>query len=251
MGHLRSVWSDVSVRWCLTLFLFALLSSVSGLDLWLERQFYDVPHHIFSYRDDPWLVTWLHDGLKKLVAGLWLLLAALLIIRSLRRRVAFRSDALAYVVLASGVSALLVSVLKQASLHSCPWDLFEFGGSGRFFTLIDHYPVWPGGQSAAGPGKCFPSGHAASGWMWLCVLFVNKRSGASESGPWQWRGLWQGLWISLVLVTGFVSSAVQIIRGAHFLSHVLATALVCLVVARFMRLALRDDSQPAGVIPGQ
>lgn len=118
------------------------------------------------------------------------------------------------------VSALLaVSMLKRFSLTSCPWSLAEFGGDA---VWISHWRAWlPFGAGDGGSGHCFPSGHASSAFaMWAGFVALRDRHPRAAK-----------VWAFATLVAGALFSALQIARGAHFLSHALWAAWVCAVVA--------------------
>ena len=100
---------------------------------------------------------------------------------------------------------LAVSLLKQTSALSCPWDLAAFNGSQPYFRLFE--PIVPG----AAAGHCWPGGHA-SGALWMLGLVVfwlphRPRRAAAVAG--------------LLLAIGFGVGWIQQLRGAHFLSHTL------------------------------
>jgi hypothetical protein len=76
---------------------------------------------------------------------------------------------------------LVVPALKQFSLSSCPWDLAEFGGVARY---VPHWQSIWGHVADGGPGRCFPSGHAAAafafigGWFVLAVPAARRTAGS-------------------------------------------------------------------------
>lgn len=134
---------------------------------------------------DAWGLTVLgHEGLKWTMLGVW---AACLAWRPLRRGA-----------LLMAVAALSVTLLKQSSPYSCPWDLVEWGGAA----------VPPG------PGRCLPAGHPVSGFMLFGLYFALR-----PERPRAARAALLAAW-----VVGLAAGAVQVARGAHFVSHVLWTA---------------------------
>lgn len=175
----------------------------TGLDLFLSDLFYDANTQQFPLKNTPLFAVVLHSGLKYLSVWLWL---GLLVFTVVRRRTPGHGQRV-YVLVTALLAALLVSVLKSHSTHSCPWDLQDFGGPYTDLT---------------GPGRCFPSGHASVGFMWIALLFAPMALAFLKR--------WQ-VWLFVVCM-GALASFVQIARGAHFLSHVLATAWVCWAVAQ-------------------
>jgi membrane-associated PAP2 superfamily phosphatase len=118
--------------------------------------------------------------------------------------------------LAGVIAALLViQFLKRRSLTSCPWDYQVFGGIAQD---ISH---WKFGVRDGGPGHCFPAGHPSAGFAFLTVpAFVML------SSPRHAKILLVG-----VLMLGALLGATQVVRGAHFVSHVLWSAWWCGAVA--------------------
>ncbi len=112
-------------------------------------------------------------------------------------------------------TALLVPGIKRFSRTSCPWDLVPFGGS------VPYVPHWLLGLADGGPGHCFPSGHAAGVLAFIGVYFLWR-----DHRPRLARALAAGVW-----ALGAAFGAVQMLRGAHFLTHVLWAAWACWALA--------------------
>lgn len=183
-----------------------------GVDLRVMQLLGDA--HGFPLRENWWLGTVLHDGLRNLsiLAFITLALAAWKPFGFLRRHA--RRERLQML---AGVTAslILVSTLKHISLTSCPWDLQQFGGIAR------HVPHWLWSVPDGGPGRCFPSGHASSGFAYLAVAVPGLLS-ATEEGRQRGRHI-----LLLVLLSGLICGVAQVLRGAHYPSHVMWTAVIC------------------------
>ncbi len=168
----------------------------------------------FALKHNLWLETWLHDRIKSLLWVAYLGLAWM----AWRpwgpwRRLPVRERWAVWV----GITVALVTtaLLKRQSLTSCPWDLAEFGGGAAY---VSH---WWWGVSDGGPGHCFPGGHASSALAFVPVVFpwLGNRSVRSTKHGW-------GI-LLLVLAVGAVLGTVQTLRGAHYPSHTLWTAVAC------------------------
>jgi membrane-associated PAP2 superfamily phosphatase len=121
----------------------------------------------------------------------------------------------------------LVSIAKHHSLTSCPWDLQLFGGVAQYRSH------WAWGVSDGGPGKCFPGGHASAAFAFLALplgLLASQHAADRRVGWWC---------LAAVLLAGGVLGATQTLRGAHFPSHNLWTALICWAAALFNHLICR------------
>lgn len=115
-----------------------------------------------------------------------------------------------------GVTAaclLLVPALKRASRSSCPWDLAPFGG------MAGYVPHWRLGAVDGGPGHCFPSGHAVAAFAFFGGYFLWRRH----------RPVAARRVLAAVCLAGGLFGAAQVVRGAHFVSHVLWAAWLCWV----------------------
>jgi membrane-associated PAP2 superfamily phosphatase len=180
----------------------------TGLDLALARAFGGPDG--FALTRDWWLQNLLHTGARRLG---WTLAAALALtiwwpvgtLRALPR--ASRAGLVIGIVLA----ALAVQWMKRASLTSCPWSLAEFGGHAAY---VSH---WRWGVPDGGGGRCFPAGHASVGFCYLAGWFWLRPHVPRAAR----------LWLAASLLAGLGLGAVQMARGAHYLSHVLWSGWTC------------------------
>jgi len=215
-----------AAAWTLAALALVLLWDAAGLDLALARLAGGPAG--FPWRDH-WLpaqvlhrwtrpVAWLVAGW--LLLGLWWPTGVL---RRLPRRA--RLQWLASLALA----LVAVNLLKQASHTSCPWDLSTFGGAA------DHLSHWVWGRPDGGPGRCFPAGHAATGFAFVGGAFVLRQVSERHA---RWC-------LVAALATGLLLGAAQQLRGAHFMSHTLWTGWLCWCSAWVVQ-ALFAVGHPAG-----
>lgn len=194
-----------------------LTNRYTTMDFTISTWFYDAQQHSFPLRETWLWSSVLHEGLKWFAVGIWLALLALFgfVMSKDLPEAGILKPFLIFILLISLISVLAVAGLRSQSAHSCPWSLEMFGGTVQFFRMGDVPP------QNAGPGHCMPSGHATVGFMWVAAIFASRRWLTRLSGP-----------ITIaVLSLGLLASGVQIVRGAHFFSHVLLTAAVCWAIA--------------------
>lgn len=206
-----SQWQLAAVTAALGLLLLAW--DFAGLDLPMAHWFGGADG--FPMRDNTFLTVVLHEGAKRLA---WLLALALCLavwwpVGWLRRLAMHRRLQLAVTTL---LAVLVVSALKSFSTASCPWGLADFGGVAQYTPHWQHVFSPDGGS-----GGCFPAGHASSGFAFVGGYFAFR-----ETVP-----LIARRWLSASLVAGLTLGLAQQIRGAHFTSHTLWTALICWCVA--------------------
>jgi membrane-associated PAP2 superfamily phosphatase len=185
----------------------------SALDLPVARLFGDA--HGFVWQDH-WLTAGLmHAGAHGVSYGLVLLLLVgvwrpLPFARCLTRRERL------WWLMTTLACALVVAGIRRASATSCPWALAEFGGA------TSHYvPHWAVGQHDGGPGGCFPSAHAAAAFALLPGWFALRDRAPGAAGA----------WLAIALIAGLLFGAVQVVRGAHYPSHVLWSGWICWAIA--------------------
>lgn len=196
----------------------------SRLDLPLIR-LYGTPAG-FEWRDHWLTAKILHDGTRMvgwaffalLVVSVWrpqLLVAAM----PRRERLWWIATTL--------VCVALIPALKRASATSCPWSLSEFGGG-----YAPYVPHWLIGLSDGGPGGCFPSGHASTAFALLPGWFALRNCAPRIAK----------IFLAVVITCGVALAWVQMMRGAHFISHSLWTAWICWAVSAFSWHALQAGS---------
>ncbi|QPF71822.1 phosphatase PAP2 family protein [Roseateles sp. DAIF2] len=165
----------------------------------------------FALREHWLLVDVLHQG-GRLLAWLLMLLVSLGLWwpQGPLRRLAWSQRL--QLVLSGWLAVLVVSLLKGASSTSCPWDLQQFGGVARYV------PHWLGfWRGDGGGGHCFPAGHASAGFAFVGGYFA-------------FRGVAPAIarrWLCAALAAGLLLGLSQQLRGAHFMSHTLWSALLC------------------------
>lgn len=200
--------ADAAITAC-TLALLLAWDSLD-LDLWLVRA--GSSGHRFPWRDH-WLAsTVLHDGGRALAT----LVLAGLVLHALRPLAGRQTAAERWRWLAVTLGGLaLLPLVKHASLTSCPWDLAEFGGAAQY---VSH---WRWGVADGGGGHCFPSGHAGAGYAFVGGWFALRGHHRPAARA----------WLLAALAAGTLFGLSQVLRGAHYPSHVLWSAWLCWTLA--------------------
>jgi membrane-associated PAP2 superfamily phosphatase len=154
---------------------------------------------------------WLVRGIAALALLAWSLSFVLAPLRNWRKSAG-------YVLLAMLLATLLVGGLKEVTNVDCPWDLSGFGGHSPYVALFADRP------DALARAQCFPGAHASSGFALFCFYFL-FRDRSRRVARWM---------LAAAFAVGIAFSIGQEARGAHFLSHDLASA----AIVWFVQLAL-------------
>lgn len=122
---------------------------------------------------------------------------------------------LIYAVIAAISIVLLVGVLKQTTNMYCPDTIKEFGGMGEFLKLFDLDMI---NKIFYKKGKCFPAGHATTGYCLIPITFILKERRHQIN------------WFIFSFTLGSVLGLYQMAKGVHYLSDTIFTfifALIC------------------------
>lgn len=204
--------------------MLVLVDRYTDINTQLADWMYDFSAAHFPWRDNWFASVVMHRWMKPLFIGLGLIPIAVLLIDSLlshqllneERRSGLKVIALSFVLV-----PLSVSLLKNLSIHACPWDLQRYGGSLPHLKIFDTLP------SGVTPGRCSPAGHASIA-LWLPSLAV----------WWMPKSRKAAATVFLIgLLPGLALGWIQQLRGAHFLTHTLwsvwiATLVIVCLLAR-------------------
>ena len=195
--------------------LIILVARYTTLDHTLTAFFHDPEAAEFPLRHSAFWNVFMHSGLKYLSLAIWLTLFLLWLLPARWAPNQHLRNAIGFTLLVAPLAALAVSLLRSLSPHSCPWELAAYGGGADYFRFFDSLPA------NAGPGRCAPSGHASAGFVWIAGYIAARRTSPLAAR----------VALALTLCLGVLTGLTQIVRGAHFVSHVLLTAWVWYAVA--------------------
>ncbi len=191
------------------------LCHYSGIDYWLAS-------HIATANGFHWKSEPTAKLAHELVRLLSFAVPLILVIELFRRtNAALRRSHAKLCLSALLATTVLIALIKHFSPAYCPWDLARYGGfaplQAPWAFAVEHY------------GKCFPSGNAGGAFAGLIALsFVYRHQ------PQRFRSM-----LVWVLSLGIISSITQLLRGAHFFSHVLTSFWICALAAALVECAIR------------
>ena len=190
------------------------LLELTSLDMDLARLFFDPVAGEFIGRHSYFLEDILHDRAKQVVIA-FSVFAILGFIASffMVRLKPFKRE-LGCLVLSLGLATSFVTPMKAVTAVQCPWSLEQFGGHETYSELLSPRP------HTDKPGRCWPGGHAATGFTLFALYFVlrDRRPRMARTA------------FVFAFALGSVFSISRMMQGAHFFSHNLWTAVFCWLI---------------------
>lgn len=194
--------------------LFALMN-IAGVDfIWA--------HILYQWQGGSWQLQhhWLteqvlHHCVRSINQMVILVLIGAYLYRLFRVKNDLKTQALGVLILSLLACFLCISLLKRLIPMECPWDLQQFGGLKPYIGLFQARP-------SSMPGtECFPAGHASIGFAWISLYFYYQNV----------NPFYRITALVAALCLGVGLGFVQQLRGAHFVSHDIASALICWGIA--------------------
>lgn len=169
----------------------------------------------FAGKHSYFLENILHERAKEFVILLGLMAVLGLISSFVYRPWRWLRLPLGYLVLSISITTAIVTPLKVVTGVQCPWDLTEYGGTETYSSLLSAR------APTSKPGKCWPAGHATSGFVFFSLYFVlrDRRPRLAKTA------------LVFAFALGSLLGLGRIMQGAHFLSHNIWTALFDWMIA--------------------
>jgi membrane-associated PAP2 superfamily phosphatase len=211
----RTVWLAL-----IALAVVLVVFETTPLDLWVQDFFYDFKTHAWLVDDAGFRGrVFFYKGPKILI----IIFAVALLVLALGRegwrerlsRPAVRRRDLWVVIAVLATAPALIATGKATTNVFFPSQIRRYGG---FAPYVRTFGAYPENDRPAKSGKGFPAGHASGGFALLSL------AGLATTRRGQLTGIGVGL------AAGWWMGGYQMLKGAHYLSHTLVTALVCWLV---------------------
>lgn len=214
-------WRAAKTALLLAAFIYALviaLFELAPLDLAIQDRFYDSANHQWLVARDAALPKAIfYTGPK---GALIVFGAYLLIVASGRKKSAIWTQRDAICILACmALVPITVAIAKNLTGVCCPWELARYGGEHEHRNLF-------AAIQAREHCRCYPAGHASGGFGLLGLAFAGRKRSFAPG-----------------LAAGWIMGLYQMLRGAHFLSHTLASMFVGLMIASALAWAFKISPQ--------
>ena len=212
----------VSIVWLVTVFVFF---ETTDADLWVQDHFYDFGTHSWAIDAKSALPRALcYTGPKILIWCIGLALAGMLVVpthSTIRKMMPdWRRKDILVAVATLAIAPASIATLKAVTNVHTPSEIRRYGGFAPYVKVCESYPSE---DRPARRGRGFPAGHASGGFalMALAGLARSRRTGmACLIGG---------------LATGSILGAYQMLKGAHYLSHTVISALLCWIIFLMLR----------------
>lgn len=110
-----------------------------------------------------------------------------------------------FIIVAFALSTGVIHYLKSHTSVYCPVETTLYGGSEIRKEWFENFTLW----SKAGPGRCWPGGHASSAFSLFALYFIARRY------RWQYsKALLGG-----VILLGLIYGTTRVLQGWHYMSH--------------------------------
>ncbi len=204
---------------------------LSDIDIALQDRIYDLGGRAWPLAKSYHALRLIfYDGPKFALVALAVGLFGALIWSFRNRSLARFRRRIAFVLVMLALVPATVALGKAVTNVSCPLALDRYGGTEPYVRLLDRAP------EGARRGRCFPAGHASGGFALIALFFALNHRG------WRIAGLASGMGM------GWLMGGYQMLIGAHFLSHTVATMLLAWFLCVLIQpLVLRKNPPTAAL----
>ncbi|MBF0296613.1 MAG: phosphatase PAP2 family protein [Magnetococcales bacterium] len=204
--------------------LVLLVAQTTDIDLWIQDGFFDPLSRTWLVDKEASTLAWIfYKGPKLAVVAVgvvlsiaWLLSFKKVFFTTYRARIG-------KLLLALMVVPGVISGTKNVTNVHCPWSLERYGGSVPHVPVFSRYPT---DFHSERPGKCFPAGHPSGGFAFMMLFFIFQQKKHRLLG------------LGFGIASGWVLGIYQMLKGAHFFSHVVVSMLVAWILIESIHLLL-------------
>lgn len=126
-------------------------------------------------------------------------------IRGLLRFTTRHRRDLLFVVVSFALCTTVIHYLKSHTGVYCPVETTLYGGTHPHLEWYTQFDL----LNKAGDGRCWPGGHASSGYTLMALYFVARR----------WRWAHAGKLLGFIVLLGTVYGTTRVFQGWHYMSH--------------------------------
>jgi membrane-associated PAP2 superfamily phosphatase len=121
-----------------------------------------------------------------------------------------------------------IATLKATTNVFTPAEIRRYGGPAPYMKVCESYPA---NAHPARRGRGFPAGHASGGFALMALAALARTRMARI------------FCIAGGIVIGSVMGAYQMLKGAHYLSHTIISAIICWIIYLTLRKLLISEDE--------
>jgi membrane-associated PAP2 superfamily phosphatase len=221
----------------LLIILAVILIDKTNIDLTIQNLLFDFDHTKWLVDKNEPVAKFFFYNLPKYLLGLTITSSLVILILNHKNKLpsSFKKYQRQIFILFLGIILipLVAGNIKKFTNIYCPNQLAIYDGKYPYTKILEPYPV---DFKPLKVGKCFPAGHAVTGFCFMILFFVFK-AGKRNAG------------LLFGVALGWVLGAYQMFKGTHFFGDTLVGMLCCFLVAllivRFVNLVWKDGVQPS------
>lgn len=164
----KSPWSSVITVLVVFISTSAIIE-IAGIDQVVADLIYRWEGNQWHFKNEWITAVFIHKGGKYFSIAMLFLVIILLFLSYISPLLAEWKHRLQYLLVATMLGSLIISLGKATTNISCPWDFSRYGGTLEYLTLIEQLWVRNGSQ-------CVPAGHASAGFTWVALYFVGHHT---------------------------------------------------------------------------
>ncbi len=191
----------------------------SDINLQIQKYLFDSQSQTWIVDKDEAIKKFFFYKLPKILFGALIfgcLFAAIVGFKN-RKQHFFHKNRHRFFLIFLGISLIpiIAGNIKKFTNVYCPNQLEIYGGDKPHVRIFDHYPEE---FKQLKKGKCFPAGHAVTGFALMILFFALS-------------GFYAFLSLAGAISLGWVIGFYQMAKGAHFFGDTLVSMLVCFFLA--------------------
>jgi membrane-associated PAP2 superfamily phosphatase len=198
------------------------LSNYTNLDVAIQN-------HLFNFENKTWLIDrdepvkkFFFYKLPKITLGVVIVFCLFATIFGFKKKSQFfyeNRHQFFLVFLGLSLIPLIAGNIKKFTNVYCPARLEIYGGDRPYVKIFDHYDE---GFYQEKRAKCFPAGHAVTGFALFILFFALKKKSHRFLG------------VFSAIIFGWILGFYQMAKGAHFFGDTLVSMLVCFLIAALL-----------------
>lgn len=186
----------------------------TNFDVFLQNKFYNFQGHEWIIDAKEPIKRFLFYIFPKILLGIFIATLLVLLILSFKFKIfCNKRYSIIYIFTSLILVLLIAGNIKKFTNIKCPNQLNIYNGNYEYIKFFEKR------LDDGKKGKCFPAGHAVTGYSLFVLFFVfaNKTK--------------RLIIFYLTFIAGSILGTYQMLKGAHFLSHTIISAIVCFLIA--------------------